>query len=311
MRTFTTQDGRFLLNGKPVYLLAALDQDFYPGTIYSCIIQRIPARRVPQGQGAGAQHPALPHQDPRPALPGPGRRNGPAGVGGDSLLADHCSQSQPGRKSPRDPPGAESAGRKNAGRHGPAGFQPPLARHPHDRQRRLGHQSAGERRGPGVGRCAVRPRESHGPVPPGGRQFPLLGAVGAERPRPQRRGRFPLLCRDPGRDAGFHRHGPPVRPPPPVDVQLARRQPAPRRRTAGGFRIRQLGPAGPGRPGRGPEGPGAGLVPGSPVGQLPVGRGDGHPLRGGGAFRTLRAAAASGRATTTLPGLPSGTSTGR
>ena len=37
MRTFTTQDGRFLLNGKPVYLLAALDQDFYPDTIYSVL----------------------------------------------------------------------------------------------------------------------------------------------------------------------------------------------------------------------------------------------------------------------------------
>jgi len=35
MRSFTTRAGQFLLNGQPVYLLAALDQDFYPETIYT------------------------------------------------------------------------------------------------------------------------------------------------------------------------------------------------------------------------------------------------------------------------------------
>jgi len=34
-RTFETHDGKFLLNGKPIYLRGALDQDFYPETIYT------------------------------------------------------------------------------------------------------------------------------------------------------------------------------------------------------------------------------------------------------------------------------------
>jgi hypothetical protein len=34
-RSFTTHDGKFLLNGKPIYLRGALDQDFYPDTIYT------------------------------------------------------------------------------------------------------------------------------------------------------------------------------------------------------------------------------------------------------------------------------------
>ncbi|HZW04880.1 MAG TPA: beta galactosidase jelly roll domain-containing protein, partial [Anaerolineaceae bacterium] len=35
MRTFETRSGQFLLNGQPVYLLAALDQDFYPETVFT------------------------------------------------------------------------------------------------------------------------------------------------------------------------------------------------------------------------------------------------------------------------------------
>jgi hypothetical protein len=34
-RTFETRDGKFYLNGKPIYLRGALDQDFYPETIYT------------------------------------------------------------------------------------------------------------------------------------------------------------------------------------------------------------------------------------------------------------------------------------
>ncbi len=33
-RTFETRDGKFYLNGQPIYLRGALDQDFYPETIY-------------------------------------------------------------------------------------------------------------------------------------------------------------------------------------------------------------------------------------------------------------------------------------
>jgi len=34
-RSLTTHDGKFLLNGKPIYLRGALDQDFYPDSIYT------------------------------------------------------------------------------------------------------------------------------------------------------------------------------------------------------------------------------------------------------------------------------------
>jgi hypothetical protein len=34
-REFTARDGRFYLNGEPYYMIGALDQDFYPETIYS------------------------------------------------------------------------------------------------------------------------------------------------------------------------------------------------------------------------------------------------------------------------------------
>ncbi len=34
-RSFAAHDGKFFLNGKPVYLRGALDQDFYPDTIYT------------------------------------------------------------------------------------------------------------------------------------------------------------------------------------------------------------------------------------------------------------------------------------
>ena len=34
-REFTARDGRFYLNGEPFYMIGALDQDFYPDTIYS------------------------------------------------------------------------------------------------------------------------------------------------------------------------------------------------------------------------------------------------------------------------------------
>lgn len=34
-RTFNTQGGRFYLNGRPIYLRGALDQDFYPDTVYT------------------------------------------------------------------------------------------------------------------------------------------------------------------------------------------------------------------------------------------------------------------------------------
>lgn len=34
-RSFSTHDGKFFLNGRPIYLRGALDQDFYPDTIYT------------------------------------------------------------------------------------------------------------------------------------------------------------------------------------------------------------------------------------------------------------------------------------
>lgn len=34
-RSFETRDGKFYLNGKPIFLIGALDQDFYPETVYT------------------------------------------------------------------------------------------------------------------------------------------------------------------------------------------------------------------------------------------------------------------------------------
>jgi len=34
-RSFEARDGKFYLNGQPCYMIAALDQDFYPETIYT------------------------------------------------------------------------------------------------------------------------------------------------------------------------------------------------------------------------------------------------------------------------------------
>src|SRR5213079_3236778 len=35
MRSIEARDGLILLNGAPIFLAGALDQDFYPGTIYT------------------------------------------------------------------------------------------------------------------------------------------------------------------------------------------------------------------------------------------------------------------------------------
>ena len=42
MRDVGTRDGRVTLNGQPVYLLGALDQDYYPDTRSTAAVPGIP-----------------------------------------------------------------------------------------------------------------------------------------------------------------------------------------------------------------------------------------------------------------------------
>jgi beta-galactosidase/beta-glucuronidase len=61
-RTIEARDGKLYLNGKPFYLRAALDQDYYPETIYSVPSVAFLEGSVSQGQGAWAQCAALSSQ---------------------------------------------------------------------------------------------------------------------------------------------------------------------------------------------------------------------------------------------------------
>ena len=67
-RTIETLDGRLLLNGRPLYLRAALDQDYYPERHLHRALCRVHRVGNAAGAGDGLQLPAHPHQGRRPAL---------------------------------------------------------------------------------------------------------------------------------------------------------------------------------------------------------------------------------------------------
>ena len=52
-RTFEARDGKFYLNGEPFYMRAALDQDFYPETIYTPPSKEYVRRQMLQGKQLG------------------------------------------------------------------------------------------------------------------------------------------------------------------------------------------------------------------------------------------------------------------
>lgn len=52
-RKLETRDGKFYLNGKPFYLIGALDQDFYPDTIYSPPSPEYVRREMQEGRKLG------------------------------------------------------------------------------------------------------------------------------------------------------------------------------------------------------------------------------------------------------------------
>ena len=85
-------DGQLLLNGEPIFPALRARPGPLPRHHLHRALGGVPARRVPEGERAGPQQPALPYQAARPALSGPGRRDGPARLGRDPLLAHLLSQ---------------------------------------------------------------------------------------------------------------------------------------------------------------------------------------------------------------------------
>ncbi len=79
-RELTTANGRLFLNGKPFYMRAALDQDFYPEGIYTPPSAEFIRQEMLVVEGHGTEPAALPHQGAGSALSGSGRRNRHAGV---------------------------------------------------------------------------------------------------------------------------------------------------------------------------------------------------------------------------------------
>ena len=140
-RTVEARDGRIYLNGEPVYLRGALDQDYYPDGICTPPSERLPRGPVPQGQGARAQLRALPHQGAGPALPtrsptGWASWSGPSCPTGGRLTEQAAERLR-----------ATMAGHPRARR------QPPHHRRLDDHQRELGH-------GPGPRRASTAPGSS-------------------------------------------------------------------------------------------------------------------------------------------------------
>jgi beta-galactosidase/beta-glucuronidase len=73
-RSFGTHDGKFYLNGQPIYLRGALDQDFYPDTAYTPPALDYVRDEMRKAK-ALAEPATLSHQSSGPPLPGSRGRN--------------------------------------------------------------------------------------------------------------------------------------------------------------------------------------------------------------------------------------------
>ena len=183
---------------------------------------------VPQGQGAGAQLPALPHQGARSALLRRCRPRRPPDL-------DRAAE-----RGPAHAAGARTGG-GDAARDPRARRQSSLHRLLDDPQRELGQRPGSQRRGSRLASPHGGLAQGRGPRPPGGRQLAARAELSfAFRPRG-----LPFLCRDArsSPELGRVRRGP-LRPAG-MDLWPGGRGGADRRRAPALLGVRELGPARP------------------------------------------------------------------
>ena len=102
MREIRTEGGRILLNGRPIYMLGALDQDLYPDDDLDPAVARLPRRADAPHPRDGHQPAALPHQGARSRLPRCGRRSR------NARLVRSCPTGRGSRRPPRRAVGRRS-----------------------------------------------------------------------------------------------------------------------------------------------------------------------------------------------------------
>ena len=165
-RTIEAKHGRLLLNGKPLYLRGALDQDYYPDGICTPPSLEFLEDQLAEGKAARTQLPSHPHQGAGSALLR-GRRS-PRHAHLDriaELRLFHALRRASRQGDPR--------------RHPRPRLQSSLDHRLDDHQRGLGHRAAGGRGSPALALQDVCLDEGSRPDAPRGRQF----AVPAELPR--------------------------------------------------------------------------------------------------------------------------------
>ena len=192
------QDGKFLLNGKPVYLLAALDQDFYPDTIYT-----VPSEETLRDEFRKARELGLNTLRCHIKIPDPRYLDLADEMGllvweeipswrtmiAKSSFDEKRLEITPALKARVEKTLAEMVQRD--------------VNHPALVIRTIVNEDWGTRLALSaddrawVGELYDRVK-SMDPSRLAVDNSPCWGAVGAERPRPQRPGRLPLLCRHPG-----------------------------------------------------------------------------------------------------------------
>ena len=218
-REIHTADGRIWLNGRPIYLLAALDQDFYADTISTP-----PSRAFLDEQMRLAREMGLNLLRVHIKVPDPAYLEAADEAGHPPLV--RAAQLDPVLVAVRGarPPDAPAHGRDDG--------QPPVHRHLDDHQRGLGHPGPVGGAGPAVAARDLRLAQGAGSRPARRRQLGVRDAADAELPRPDGHRRLPPLLSRPRQrgpvadlDRGFRES-------PGMAVEPARRRAGARRRTA-------------------------------------------------------------------------------
>jgi hypothetical protein len=216
-RSIAAEGGALLLNGRPLYLLGALDQDYYLGSIYTPPSDDLLRGQILKAKELGLNllrcHIKVP--DPRYLY-----------WAGASEL-EHAHR------------GGQTPGQRNACGSHRARLQPSIDHHLDGDQRRLGRRHPQRPRAPAMDRRHLQVGEGIGPDTARGRQFGVPSELPC-RIRPQRLPSLQGDARSPGGMGGVDVD---VGGPPGEHLQSARRRGAARGRTHGAFRIRQLGSA--------------------------------------------------------------------